>query len=439
MALLFLILPTATLFFTFQGVYSENITIDVQPTYKVVQIGDPVVMLCRVNTQLMHCHIISPTNKNGYFISENNSDAPFKYEGRGLSKGDCGFRIDRANESHNGLFTCGLRFNTTSEAFYGKMTLVVAKTPTEVKMIVNNQEKTDQDNFQEGDTFVAKCSVQNGRPITNFTWYLGDVDVNDGLSEPVITKVDANQDLYSTEQNITRILQASDNDKNISCIADHPGLDAVGRLGYHTLNVKYPPKPADKFERFGLVEGSEGRISVVIEANPRPTFTWNVGRISIFEGESQNKFTVPKSNKQDSARWETVLIINKLTKEDVEQEYTIKATNELGTATYFVEISTSAEPIDGSIGAWTIVIIIIVIVLVFVLIGGVLFARSKGRWCFAGGDGQGGSLPEKGGAADPYLPVEGTENPAVNHHGSSDYIDSSPDLKKEKPKEDTPV
>lgn len=57
----------------------------------------------------------------------------------------------------------------------------------------------------------------------------------------------------------------------------------------------------------------------------------------------------------------------------------------------------------------------------------------------SGGDGQGGSLPEKGGAADPYLPVEGTENPAVNHHGSSDYIDSSPDLKKEKPKEDTPV
>lgn len=36
-------------------------------------------------------------------------------------------------------------------------------------------------------------------------------------------------------------------------------------------------------------------------------------------------------------------------------------------------------------------------------------------------------------------PSEGTENPAVNHHASSEYITNSPELKKEKPKEDTPV
>lgn len=36
-------------------------------------------------------------------------------------------------------------------------------------------------------------------------------------------------------------------------------------------------------------------------------------------------------------------------------------------------------------------------------------------------------------------PNEGTENPAVNHHASSEYINNSPELKKEKPKEDTPV
>lgn len=33
-------------------------------------------------------------------------------------------------------------------------------------------------------------------------------------------------------------------------------------------------------------------------------------------------------------------------------------------------------------------------------------------------------------------PTEGTENPAANHHSSSDYIN---EMKKEKPKEDTPV
>lgn len=33
-------------------------------------------------------------------------------------------------------------------------------------------------------------------------------------------------------------------------------------------------------------------------------------------------------------------------------------------------------------------------------------------------------------------PSEGTENPAANHHTSTEYIN---ELKKEKPKEDTPV
>ena len=50
-------------------------------------------------------------------------------------------------------------------------------------------------------------------------------------------------------------------------------------------------------------------------------------------------------------------------------------------------------------------------------------------YLISGGDAEKGGTP----------PPEGTENPTVNHHASTEYINNSPEMKKEKPKEDTPV
>jgi len=128
-------------------------------------------------------------------------------------------------------------------------------------------------------------------------------------------------------------------------------------------------------------------------------------------------------------QFESVLLIDVLTKEDTDKEYKVVAHNTYGEQKYSVSISTSPEPKVLEMGAGVIIIIVVVIVLVLLVLGGVLYARAKGKLCFAAGDAEKRVAP----------PSEGTENPAVNHNASSEYINNSPELKKEKPKEDTPV
>lgn len=62
------------------------------------------------------------------------------------------------------------------------------------------------------------------------TQFSGDDVLTEGVSHPVITSAPEDKTLMTTEQNITRVLQASDNGKEIKCIADHPGLDERKRM-----------------------------------------------------------------------------------------------------------------------------------------------------------------------------------------------------------------
>ncbi|KAL1139738.1 hypothetical protein AAG570_006716 [Ranatra chinensis] len=252
--------------------------------------------------------------------------------------------------------------------------------------MVSRPEKLDY--YTEGESLTASCVVSNGRPVANLAWYLGEKKITEGLSQPVIyDKVP--DDLHTIAQNLTRVIQASDNGKSLRCVAEHPVL-VNNNSTQVNIRVHFRPKPLQgPIEYFGLTEGEEGHVTVVVMANPKPTFVWTIGDKDIYEGEedSTGKFHVKHSveaQNKGPGNWETVLIINDLSKEDVERNYILTATNDLGNEKYTILISTSPEPKSPEFGAGPIALIVVVVLLILVIVSVLLVARAKGRWCFAG-------------------------------------------------------
>lgn len=411
-----------------QGVFS--VYLDITPKYQIAKVGDTVTVLCKANAPLDYCRIKIP-GEQPYNLKPNKpqtTDAT--YYGAGFKAGECGVKIERVQDKHNGQITCSVGIDTDPHEPSANMTLVVASAPNPPELTLSMGSEGPQD-YREGEILKATCVVKNGRPVANLTWFIGDEQIREGFEMPTVYN-SVKDDKHTIEQNLTRILHASDNGKELKCVAQHPGLNAINNMDRKTIAVKYPPKPVyEPLEQFGLVEGAEGQVSVVVEANPQPRFIWSIGTQNLSDGEidSSRRFEVRRTVAKGDGNWESVLIIKSLTKEDVERDYTLTALNDFGNQTYHVSISTSPEPKVLEMGTATIIIIAVGVLIVILIIAAILVARAKGKLCFAGGDAEKGGTP----------PPEGTENPTVNHHASTEYINNSPELKKEKPKEDTPV
>lgn len=163
------------------------------------------------------------------------------------------------------------------------------------------------------------------------------------------------------------------------------------------LQVQFAPKPENKVEIFGLEINKPAMLAVVIKANPKPSVVWKVGTVEIPEGNSDGgrysvKYIIPKesevTNTPIPGTWISVLQIQDLVKDDVDKQYQIVVKNNLGEIEYPVYLSTSEEPkLAEGFGADMIALIVIVILLVVVLASILIFARAKGRWCFAGKSG----------------------------------------------------
>lgn len=87
------------------------------------------------------------------------------------------------------------------------------------------------------DTLHASCVIRDGRPVANISWYLDDeLLTGEGLSMPTIVDL-AKEDLHSKLQNLTRVLQPSDNGKLLKCVATHPALPE-NNVAARQLDVK---------------------------------------------------------------------------------------------------------------------------------------------------------------------------------------------------------
>jgi len=419
-------LALLTILQLYQGLNGQ---LRITPTYTVVNPGEPASFMCKYEGAIDSCQFT--VGGQNLFMKPGREKDGISYHGEGLHVGECGIMIKTTQERHNGNITCAVAPDSADPtARTGIMQLVVALAPQKPELDVSVGTENNVNTYRERDLLSASCIVRDGRPAANITWYMGDEVITEGLKMPIETCTPQKKELCTIQQNLTRTLHANDDKKVLKCIANHHALRGRDLVAEYTINVNYPPKPSYKaLERFGLVEGAIGRVPIMIEANPKPIISWTIGGDVVYEGTTNNRYTVEPTLPKGPGQYETVLVIDSLTREDTDKEYKVTAHNDLGEAHYTVIISTSPEPRVLEMGAGLIIVIVGAIVVILLILGGVFYARAKGKLCFAAGDAEKRVAP----------PNEGTENPAVNHHASSEYINNSPELKKEKPKEDTPV
>ncbi|KAG8305219.1 coreceptor-mediated virion attachment to host cell [Homalodisca vitripennis] len=75
--------------------------------------------------------------------------------------------------------------------------------------------------YKEKDLLIATCTVKNGRPSANISWFLGDEPVSEGLQMAGETCLEQSKGMCTIQQNLTRVLQAADHKKELKCVSSH--------------------------------------------------------------------------------------------------------------------------------------------------------------------------------------------------------------------------
>lgn len=92
--------------------------------------------------------------------------------------------------------------------------------------------------YKLNDVLQASCVVRDGRPVANISWYLNEEPLyNSEVSMPTIMEL-AKENLQTKVQNMTRVLQASDNGKSLRCVAFHPAYPEGRAETSRQLDVK---------------------------------------------------------------------------------------------------------------------------------------------------------------------------------------------------------
>ncbi|XP_053622196.1 fasciclin-3 isoform X2 [Plodia interpunctella] len=355
--------------------------ISIEPRESVRRVGDNLTVLCQVNYPIDSCRITLGPTQTSYRLRPNDNDANQNviYAGKGLESGECGAHIRQVTEDLNGNISCTLPPERGPVEITATMRLVVARPPSEPHL-----EGPSSPSFQEGDTFLARCVVPDGRPAAKIRWYLDDNELHEGLYKPVITS-SPGADLQTISQNISRVLSADDNNMVLTCRAEHEAL-LEPKEAKRQFIVYYKPKRLEPgtITIFGLKLGAEGRLNVTVRANPPPRADWTLGARALPPGAGDGHVTALQPLHLGGGYYNVTLLISQIEKEDVDRKYYLRVSNDLGSEEFTVLISTLDEPTGVELEAGAIVGIVIAVLLLLIAITLIVFAKATNRWCFAG-------------------------------------------------------
>ncbi|XP_029158920.1 fasciclin-3 isoform X6 [Nylanderia fulva] len=439
---------------TFVKASRPNPMIDIEPKRETaVRVGESLQILCRAPQPIRVCRVEIP-GEGSIVLNEEPSEDGIEYFGEGVKTGQCGVRIARVKEVHDGIFKCSLTTINARQEATASLKIIVARPPNNPDLRTNAG-SIGRTIYRKGEKLEISCSAPSGRPAANISLFLDDEPIgNDDRTVIYDTNLDDNS---LAMQNATRSLDWTDNGKTLRCVASHIALDRPKETTMQ-LEIYYPPQPHATFERFGYVIGRQGIINITIYANPRPGFTWQVNQEKINEGRPDESNRLETSTAVDLGKgaWSVILTIDSVQKSDTEKEYRLLATNNQGSYEYNIVLSTSSEPAGVDLDAGSIIGIVVGVLVLVLIIFLVIFARATGRWCFAArrrgdeetaGDVGAGSEAhitpgdeededhEDPRIIDEKVPQGGQENPI---HASTEYVNGRADVKKDE-KTDTPV
>ncbi|XP_029679306.1 fasciclin-3 isoform X2 [Formica exsecta] len=373
----------AVLCATFVKASRPNQMIDIEPKRETaVRVGESLQILCKASQSLRVCRVEIPGEGSIVLNGEDPGEDGIEYYGDGTKTGQCGVRIAKVKETHDGIFKCSLTTTTARQEATASLKIIVARPPNNPDLRTSTG-SVQRNIYRKGEKLEISCSAPSGRPAANISLFLDDDPI--GKEDKTIV-YDTNIDENSLAmQNVSHTLDWSDNGKTVRCVASHIALDKPKETTLQ-LEVFYPPQPHSTFERFGYVIGRQGIINVTIYANPRPRFIWRVNQEQIEEGRPDQSNRLETSTAVDMGKgvWSVILRIDSVQKSDTEKEYALIATNNEGSYEYRIVLSTSSEPAGVDLDAGSIIGIVVGVLVLVLIIFLVIFARATGRWCFAG-------------------------------------------------------
>ncbi|KAH0951776.1 hypothetical protein HN011_005630 [Eciton burchellii] len=358
--------------------------IDIEPKKETaVRVGETLQIMCKGSRPLRVCRVEIPGESNAMVLSHGQpSEDGIEYYGQGVQHGDCGVRIAKVKDYHDGIFKCSLTSTDSRQEETASLKIIVARPPDNPDLRISPG-TIGRNIYRKGEKLEVSCSAPSGRPAANVSLFLDDEPI--GTDERT-TIYDTNIDDNSLAmQNASRSLDWTDNGKTLRCAASHIALDKPKEMTMQ-LEVHYPPQPQQTFERFGYVIGKEGIINVTVYAYPRPAFAWRVNGEKIPEGrpDESNRLQSSTAVELSKGAWSLILTIDSVQKSDTEKEYALEANNNEGAYEYRIVLSTSSEPAGVDLDAGSIIGIVVAVLVLILIIFLVIFARATGRWCFAG-------------------------------------------------------
>ncbi|XP_011638047.1 fasciclin-3 isoform X4 [Pogonomyrmex barbatus] len=356
--------------------------IDIEPKKETaVRVGEKLQILCKAEQPLRVCRVEIP-GEGSMVLSERDkpSEDGIEYYGDGLNSGQCGVRITKVKETHDGMFKCSLTAIDARQESTASIKIIVARPPNK-PILLTNRGSVGSHTFRKGEKLEISCSAPAGRPAANVSLFLDDELIGDDRSMFYGTHMDDSLAM----QNSSRSLDWTDNGKTLRCIANHIALDRPKETTMQ-LEVYYPPQPHETFERFGYVIGRQGIINITIYAYPKPRFTWIVdgARIDAGQPDDSNRFQTSTPMELAKGVWSLILKIDSVQKSDTEKNYALEASNSEGSYAYKIVLSTSSEPAGVVLDTGSIIGIVVGFLVLMLIIFVVIFARATGRWCFAG-------------------------------------------------------
>ncbi|XP_033235297.1 fasciclin-3 isoform X5 [Drosophila pseudoobscura] len=376
-------------FVLFAAILTDALTagqVNVEPNTALLNEGDRTELLCRYGRTINYCRIEIPGEQKVLNLSPEWSKTPgFTYYGAGLQAGQCGVTIERVKASNNGQVKCSL--GVEGEELSGTIDLVVALRPQQP--IIELLSKPNREGyFPEGTQFSARCSVRDGRPPANISWYIDNMPANKRTSqlEIISTPTNDNVELSTSVQEIQWHLSPEDSNRKLVCRSHHqtdretvPPQEAA-----YIINVRYAPVHQPEASVYGLYLDHTAIVNITIRASPLPRIEWTIEGLVVSQGRTEGRYSAYEPQYLGNDEYNVTLAIAGLTLEDTTKIYNLRATNELGLTDYQVRISSSSKPPSNSLDVAAIVGIVVAVAVLVLVVLLLLFARATGRWCFGG-------------------------------------------------------
>ncbi|XP_039479876.1 fasciclin-3 isoform X1 [Drosophila santomea] len=359
--------------------------VNVEPNTALLNEGDRTELLCRYGRSINYCRIEIPGEQKVLNLSPEWSKTPgFTYFGAGLTAGQCGVSIERVKASNNGQVKCSL--GVEGEELSGIIDLVVALRPQQP--IIELLSRPNREGyFNEGTEFRARCSVRDGRPPANISWYIDNMPANKRTTLlNVISSTTDNVELSTSVQEIQWHLSPEDSNRKLVCRSHHqtdresvPPQEAA-----YIINVRYAPVHQPDAAVYGLYLEHTAIVNITIRASPQPKIEWTIDGAIVGQGRTDGRYSAYEPQYLGNDEYNVTLAIAGLTLEDTTKIYNLRASNELGLTDYQVRISSSSKPPSSSLDVAAIVGIVVAVAVLVLVVLLIVFARATGRWCFGG-------------------------------------------------------